>query len=578
VQLSLEQRLLRFLSREERDEQRAHRELRAQPVELRVLEGECIHGARFAGEDAGSFLFDVEDNASKFRSGDTLLVGDGLHLDEGVPLVYGDYEPATGRLRLERDPFARDVEPELRPGAVYVLDRRPLGLQGRLRDAVRAAFASRWITGVLTGEHRPAHDGARYERALQRLADEHLNPAQVEAGARAIATESLALVQGPPGTGKTRLLAHVVGALCAAGCRIAVCAFTHRAVDNALLAIRRAAPRLTTVKLDGTSKDGRDALRESGVQIVDARRVRLPDKGVVVGGTCFQIAKLADAYRFHYTVFDEAGQLPIPHALPGMLRAQRWLFFGDHHQLPPVVATARADRAASVSIFEHLHERYGSHLLDTTYRMNGGVCDVVSRTFYGGRVHSAPAAGSRRMPFVPGGKLDEVLDPERPVVWLRVDHRQPGQRSSEEANAIADLVEDLVRRHGVPPAEIAVIAPFRAQVRLLRSAIQHRALPGFDSLTVDTVERIQGQEREVVLVSLTAGDPRESRGRGAFHLSTNRLNVALSRARTKVVLVASAHAFRALPHDVEGLRMASRCKELRDGMVSVDLSGVYVVG
>jgi hypothetical protein len=56
------------------------------------------------------------------------------------------------------------------------------------------------------------------------------------------------------------------------------------------------------------------------------------------------------------------------------------------------------------------------------------------------------------------------------------------------------------------------------------------------------------------------------------------LNVALSRARTKVVLVASAHAFRALPHDVEGLRMASRCKELRDGMVSVDLSGVYVVG
>jgi DNA replication ATP-dependent helicase Dna2 len=181
------------------------------------------------------------------------------------------------------------------------------------------------------------------------------------------------------------------------------------------------------------------------------------------------------------------------------------------------------------------------------------------------------------MPFLAGGRLDEVLDPALCVVWLRLDHRQPGHRSVEEANAVADLVEDLVRRHRVPPAEIAVIAPFRAQVRVLRSAIEHKNLSGIEALVVDTVERIQGQEREVVLVSLTAGDPREAKGRGAFHLSLHRLNVALSRARTKVVLVASAHAFRALPHDAEGLRMASLCKQLRDRMVSVDLTRLYVV-
>ena len=175
-------------------------------------------------------------------------------------------------------------------------------------------------------------------------------------------------------------------------------------------------------------------------------------------------------------------------------------------------------------------------------------------------------------------RLDDVLDPAHPVIWLRLDHRQPGQRSIEEANAVADLVEDLVRRHGVPPAEIAVIAPFRAQVRLLRTAIHHKQLPDIEELIVDTVERIQGQEREVVLVSLTAGDPRETSGRGAFHLSTNRLNVALSRARTKAVLVASSHAFRALPHDTEGLRQASCCKDLRDRLSAVDLSRVYVVG
>lgn len=576
MDLTLEQRLLRFLAREERDEQRSHRELRAQPVELRVLDGECIQGARFVGEHDGSFVFAVPDNGSKFRPGDPLHVGDGVDLDRGAPLVYGEFDAIAGELRLERDPFARD-EFELEEGRVYVLDRRPLGLQGRLRDAVRASFAEPLLARVLRGEHRSERDAARHERARVRLAAAGLNDAQVAAGAAAIATESLALVQGPPGTGKTWLLAHVVAALCSAGCRIAVNAYTHRAVDNALLAIRRVAPSLALFKLASQSNDGRDALRAADVQIVDARRAKFPDKGAVVAGTCFQIAKLHESYKFHYTVFDEAGQLPIPHALPGMLRARRWLFFGDHHQLPPVVTTAQADREAAASIFEHLHARYGSHLLDVSYRMNDGVCAVVSRTFYDGRLHADPGAGARRVPFVPGGRLDEVLDPGSPVVWLRLDHQQPGQRSPEEAVAIADLVDDLVRRHRVPPAEIAVIAPFRAQVRLLRSAIQHKELPGIDAMCIDTVERVQGQEREVVLVSLTAGDPRESKGRGAFHLSIQRLNVALSRARTKAVLVASAHAFRALPHDADGLRMASRCMALRDRMTCVDLTNLYVV-
>lgn len=577
MQLSLEQRLLRFLAREERDEQRSNRELRSQPVELRVLEGECIQNAKFCGEVAGAFVFAVADNGSKFRPGDPLVVGDGIDLENGMPLQCGAYDANANQLRLERDPFARDAALEFAVGAAYVLDRRPLGLQGRLRDAVRAAFEAKWIANVLMGRHELKRDEGRYERALVRLAAAGLNPAQVEAGAAAIATESLALVQGPPGTGKTRLLAQVTAMLCSAGCRIAVSAFTHRAVDNALLAIRRLAPQLTLIKLGSSSGEGREELRKANVQIVDARRVRMPDKNVVVAGTCFQLAKLHEDFKFHYTVFDEAGQLPIPHALPGMLRAQRWLFFGDHYQLPPVVTTAQADREASMSIFEHLHTRYGSHLLDTTYRMNAGVCSVVSDTFYGGRLHPFPETGVRRMPFAPGGRHDDVLDPEYPVVWARIDHQQPGQRSTEEANAVADLVEDLVRQHGIAPADIAVIAPFRAQVRQLRTAIQHKELTGSEDLVVDTVERIQGQEREVVIISLTAGDPREVKARGAFHLSLNRLNVALSRARTKAVLVASAHAFLALPHDAEGLRMASRCKELRDRLHAVDLSRLYVV-
>jgi DNA replication ATP-dependent helicase Dna2 len=316
----------------------------------------------------------------------------------------------------------------------------------------------------------------RHERALAAARRGRPQRGAGRAGAAAIATESLALVQGPPGTGKTRLLAQVVAALCGAGCRIAVCAFTHRAVDNALLAIRALAPQLPLFKLDSSSSDDRENCARPACSS-PTRAARLPDKGVVVAGTCFQLAKLHDRYRFHYTVFDEAGQLPIPHALPGMLRAQRWLFFGDHAQLPPVVTTRTPTARPRCRSSSTCTKRYGSHLLDTTYRMNDGVCRVVSETFYGGAC-TRPRRGARRMPFVAGGRLDDVLDPAHAGRVAAPRPPAAGAAFAEEANAVADLVEDLVRRHGVPPAEIAVIAPFRAQVRLLRSAIQHKALAG----------------------------------------------------------------------------------------------------
>jgi len=577
VHLTLEQRLLRFLAREERDEQKTHRELRAQPIELRVLEGECLERATFRGQRGLAFVFGVADNASKFRPGDPLLVGDGLHLEAGASLVLGDYDAEAGELRLERDPFVREQPPQFEVGQDYVIDRRTLGLTGRLRDVVQACFAVPRLRALLAGELVSGREEPRYQRALLRLRERGLNDTQAAAGAAAIATDGVALVQGPPGTGKTRLLAEVIAMLCQAGCRIALCAFTHRAVDNALAAIRRLAPDLPLYKLGFATGEGQRELRALGVQSVEPRRARLPDRGCVVAGTCFQLAKLHESFQCHYAVFDEAGQLPIPHAVPGLLRAQRWLFFGDHQQLPPVVTTAAKDALAAMSVFELLHQHYGGALLDTTYRMNDGVCRLVGDTYYEGRLQPAAAAATRRLSFAPGGRLDEVLDPEHPVVWLRLDHQQPGQRAPEEAAAVADLVEDLVRQHRVPTAEIAVIAPFRAQVRLLRSAIQQKQLRGSEDIVVDTVERIQGQEREAVIVSLTAGDPQAVRGRGAFHLSSHRLNVALSRARSKAVLVASAHAFTALPADPEGLRMASRGKALRDRLHCVDLTRLYVL-
>jgi DNA replication ATP-dependent helicase Dna2 len=205
--------------------------------------------------------------------------------------------------------------------------------------------------------------------------------------------------------------------------------------------------------------------------------------------------------------------------------------------------------------------------------MNGPVCRVVGDAFYDGRLTSA--VEDRRLPFVPGGTHDDVLRADRPVVLARVDHLQPGMRSSEEANLVADLVYDLRTQHGIDPAEIAVLAPFRAQVRLIRSAIQRRGVPMGEAVVVDTVERMQGQEREVVLISLAVGDPDTLSTRAAFFFSTNRLNVAMSRARSKVVLVAARGAFAGLPMDPDSLRAASKFKELFRQLPQVDLTRVY---
>ncbi|MCC6670972.1 MAG: ATP-binding protein [Planctomycetes bacterium] len=574
MDLDLEQRLLRFLAREEDGERRTLEEVRALSVEDRVLEGECIAARLVAVAADGALTLEAEENLSRFREGDPVLLGDGSDFGAGVSCVYRGFDPGSGRVLLAPDAFATLDTRGLRLGERYCVDRRSLDLRDRLSGVVRDAFARPALRAVLLGEAAMAVDPERAARARERLGARGLNPAQVEGGALAIGAENLALVQGPPGTGKTAVLAEVVAALAGAGCCVALAAFTHRAVDNALFAIRRVAPDLPLCKL-GHGHRIEPELRGAGIRTVRPRGDQLPRRGAVVGGTCHAFAKLNPEERFHYVVFDEAGQIPIPHALAGMLQARRWLFFGDHAQLPPVITARHADPEVTRSVFERLHAVHGSHLLDLSYRMNDALCAVVGGAFYGGRLRAAPAAAGRRMPFVPGGRCDDVLDPARPAVLARVDHLQPGQRSQEEANLVADLVDEIVRRHGVPPEEVAVVAPFRAQVRLVRSALDAAGFAGRERVVVDTVERMQGQEREVVLVSLAAGDPDSLHRRAAFFYSTNRLNVSLSRARTKAILVASRGAFAGLPMEAESLRAAATFRRLYRMLPQVDLTAVY---
>jgi superfamily I DNA and/or RNA helicase len=192
------------------------------------------------------------------------------------------------------------------------------------------------------------------------------------------------------------------------------------------------------------------------------------------------------------------------------------VLIGDDHQLPPVVRT----RALARSMFERLKTDTNCiTLLDTQYRMHPQIMDVSNRLFYGGRLRAGI------------GEMERTPPDGSPVVFVPVETDVEGRSNAAEARVVVDLVHSFLRNQGVSSASIGVVSPFRAQVVLLRQMLNGA------NVTVDTVERFQGGERDIMILSFV-----RSRGTG-FVFDDRRLNVAITRARRKLVLVAHPELF-----------------------------------
>jgi DNA replication ATP-dependent helicase Dna2 len=159
-------------------------------------------------------------------------------------------------------------------------------------------------------------------------------------------------------------------------------------------------------------------------------------------------------------------------------------------------------------------------------------------------------------------------------VLALVDHEGFRMRCPAEARLVADLVLDRIVRQRGDPRQIAVVSPYRAQLRLIRT-LSRRGLDAAGSRiplpVIDTVERIQGQERDLVVVSLAGSDPDYLGGDAAsFFYAAPRLNVTITRARTKLIVVASPRAFEAFPKTLSGLADVERFRRLRRELPSID--------
>lgn len=563
---------LNQLVRLERDAQLAAlRREWERPLSERVARGRAIEGLLLKSLlPDGNALLECQTNQSRFREGDLLVLhhGDPQAPDSLQAVLEYDDENELELALTRGNPGYLKASP-----AGWIADQSWLDLSSFFLEALdEAADTLRGrerILSLLSGERLSQLDFARYQRAWEAAYSAGLNESQCEAVGQAYGADLYHLVQGPPGTGKTFVLAHLVRLFLQDGLRVLVTGLTHRAINNALNKIVQVDAALPVCKV-GRAERGGDLLAPNYANFADSGFGDLPG-GYAVGATPFATRSERLAHiEFDVVVFDEASQVTLPLAIMGMLAGDKYIFIGDPQQLPPVV-TAGAGELGRASIFSYLAGRGAESLLAETYRMNDVLTAWPSRTFYENRIYPAPGVGERRLKLARlAQKWAHVLDPEQPAVFLDLQHHNNTIRSAREAQIVAELVLALL--YGRLPAEqIGVVTPYRAQGRLIRTWLR-RALPEREtlrSLVVDTVERMQGQEREAVLVSLTTSSLAFAAGLADFFFQPQRLNVTITRARTKLILVGSRHVLKAQPLGEEQQEWVGLLRDLVDTCMMV---------
>ncbi len=540
------QRLRQFVHAEADAQQQALERQWSRPVRERVARGWTIEGLRVVGFDKNIVRLVCDSNHSRFREGDLVVLHRGnpkdpnaLHFD-----LYYDGETELEASLIKGNHYFMTIQPD-----GWILDQdwfdsSPFYLSA-LDTAADSQRGRAIILPLLQGSLTPKVDFARYERAMQVLSETHLNESQIESVAQSYATDLLHLIQGPPGTGKTLMLAHLAQLLAQDGLRVFVTALTHRAIQNALDKIPEVDADIAVCKI-GEQRHAGD-LKVPNFENFDLSRFAEKSSGYVVGATPFALqSKRLENVEFDVVLFDEASQITLPLALMGMLAGSKYIFIGDENQLPPVTTFSPAE-AAQTSIFAYLAGRGQETMLNVTYRLNDVLTDWPSRTFYRGELKPDEKAATRRLELSPEAtRWDFVLDPASPAVFLDLCHSNTTVRSRIEAEVVCELVLSLLMRD-VTPEEIGVVVPYRAQSRLIRSLLRHMLMDEevTKKLVVDTVERMQGQERDVILVSFATASPKFAAQMADFLFQPQRLNVAVTRPRSKLILVGSHEMLKA---------------------------------
>jgi predicted RecB family nuclease len=357
--------------------------------------------------------------------------------------------------------------------------------------------------------------------------------------------ESYLIIQGPPGTGKTYSGSKVIVELIKQGYSVAITSNSHKAINNLLLGIEKEA-QMQNVSFNGVKKStGADIeLADcANIGIVDDNSEALSGAYQLVAGTAWLLAREEADQMFDYLFVDEAGQLSLGHLVAVATSAKNVVLMGDQMQLgQPTQGVHPGESGLSILEFllqsHHTVPRDMGIFLGTSYRMHPSVCQFISDAVYDSRLQSAPQTSYQ---LIETSSSSHPLIRPNGIVYAPIHHQDCVQTSIEEAKLIATLIDELLttsyidhsnQHHPITLDDILVITPYNAQVQTI---LIHCP----EGSRVGTVDKFQGQEAPVVLFSMvtSSGDdlPRDI----GFLFSKNRLNVAISRAKSLVIFIAN---------------------------------------
>ncbi len=367
---------------------------------------------------------------------------------------------------------------------------------------------------------------------------------QREAIINSLAAKDYYLIQGPPGTGKSYVLGLIIlEEVFYFKHKVIVIGPNHMAINNTLEQTLKLLPQchygIFKVGQSYNAPTIRINVEDKEVGISNFIRLNAYafndfEQGWVVGLTPHALyTSRAKGLECDTLVIDEAGQMTIPLALMGMIRAKKVILAGDHKQLPPIISSDKISDEMRQSAFQALMTEGSYTMLDVSFRMCEPICDFVSELFYDGKVKAMKKGCGDLI------VCDEPLyDFHTPIVIHQVDD-DGEQTSDKEATFIAETIAGFLKK-GLPADEIAVLSPFRAQAANVRRYIrknkeiteEHRKL-----IVSDTIDKMQGQEREVIIYSLVSGDLDYMNEMAEFLYNPNKMNVAFSRAKSKLIIV-----------------------------------------
>ena len=419
----------------------------------------------------------------------------------------------------------------------------------------------------------------------------NLNQSQNLAVNKILAAHDLAIVHGPPGTGKTTTLVQAIK-LTAKTEQVLVVAPSNTAVDllseklalEGLNVLRignptRVSDKLMSLTLDSqmanhpymkeskklkkqaseyknmghkykrnfgkAEREQRKALFDEAHKIM--REVAKTEEFIIddlVSKAQIITATLAGSnhwtirkQKFKTVFIDEAGQALEPACWIPILKSQRVILAGDHHQLPPTIKSDNAARGGlNVTLLEKcvaLHPN-AVVLLDEQYRMHQNIMQFSSQEFYGGKLlaHSSVASGLLFNDDIPFLFID--------TAGCGFSEKSEGtsMANPEEAAFVFNYITNFLP--GIEPFSVAVISPYREQIRLLKELFSAMT----NNISVNTIDSFQGQERDMVIISMTRSNPDVEIG---FLADIRRMNVAMTRAKKKLVIVGDSSTLARLP-------------------------------